>query len=180
MRRMLAVFNTNQVNRYGMVFPASTLESALSQAWNEVRPTYLSHDVHQPIGLSRPVCLYVDLSGELRIKRHFVPSESLHIGSKDGVREITYQVTLPEGVEQEAMKAGAVEIAPAWLLRTSTCSRCDGPYEDCQCSKFLDESVHQIVMSADPLGAVWTDRSALSGVSKSTKQASSPGIPTEE
>lgn len=122
----------------------------------------------------------LDLSGGLRIKRHFVSCESLKIDSKDGVHEITYQVVLPYGSEQEAMKTGDVEIAPAWLLRTSTCSRCDGPYEDCLCSKFLDESVHQKVTDADLLGAVWTDRSALSGVSKSTKQASSHGIPTEE
>jgi hypothetical protein len=106
----------------------------------------------------------LDVSGELRIKRHFVPSDWLEIRSKGEKREITYQLALPEGPERTGVQAGTLQIAPAWLLRTSRCSKCHGSYEDCPCSKVLDEQVQQVVTKADLLGAVWTDRTALSGV----------------
>lgn len=106
----------------------------------------------------------LDLSGELRIKRNFVPSDWLEIRSEGDNREITYQLALPEGPERTALQAGTLQIAPAWLLRTSSCSKCRSSYEDCPCSKVLDEQVQQVVTKADLLGAVWTDRTVLSDV----------------
>ena len=62
MKRYLIVVNSNQVNRYGMVFPVGELESLLSQSWGLGMPSYLSHDHHQPIGWIRGLSLHLEPS----------------------------------------------------------------------------------------------------------------------
>lgn len=58
MKRTLAIFNTDQVNRYGYRFTTEALESCLSQAWRGT-PMFISHDYHRPIGISRPLALHL-------------------------------------------------------------------------------------------------------------------------
>jgi hypothetical protein len=51
MRTVSLVMNSDQVNRYGMRFPLSTLVSALRQGIAGT-PMFMSHDMHRPIGWS--------------------------------------------------------------------------------------------------------------------------------
>jgi len=60
MKQIIAVLNSNEVNRYRMVFPVRTLESALNQCWDLGTPSFLSHDCHRPIGWLKGLSLYFE------------------------------------------------------------------------------------------------------------------------
>jgi hypothetical protein len=48
----MGLFNTNQVNLAGSVFPIESLKAYLDQTWESGLPMFLSHDMHRPIGWS--------------------------------------------------------------------------------------------------------------------------------
>lgn len=54
----LAVFNSDQLNRSGSVFPVRTLEQALRATCEMPRPSALSHDAHRIAGATRTLGLY--------------------------------------------------------------------------------------------------------------------------
>lgn len=68
MRLSPAVFNTDQVNRYQMLCPASELMKAEQQHQREClnlgckpgMPVNMQHDMHRLIGWTRPIGLYAD------------------------------------------------------------------------------------------------------------------------
>lgn len=59
MKRIQLVFNTTAVNRYGMVFPVETLESALRQSWQTGTPSSIGHDLHRPVAWARGLGIYL-------------------------------------------------------------------------------------------------------------------------
>jgi len=60
MKQMLAVFNSNRINRYNQKFTVRALESGLSQSWDFGLPSLVSHDIHRPIAWSRSLCLFIE------------------------------------------------------------------------------------------------------------------------
>jgi len=60
MKRILAVFNSSEINRYGMMFSVGALESGLSLSWDLGTPSFLSHDCHRPIAWSRGLSLHLE------------------------------------------------------------------------------------------------------------------------
>jgi len=66
LRKNLAVFNSNGINRYGMVFTIEALASALEQSWEIGVPSFISHDCHRPIAWSKGLSLYLE-SGMVRL-----------------------------------------------------------------------------------------------------------------
>ncbi len=48
MKTFMTVLNSDSVNRYGMRFAVSALESALEQSWNPGIPGFFGHDRHRP------------------------------------------------------------------------------------------------------------------------------------
>jgi len=60
MIQLLNVFSSDAVSRCGTKFTVGALESALSQAWLRGVPMHLSHDIHRPVGWSRPIGLYFE------------------------------------------------------------------------------------------------------------------------
>lgn len=60
MKQLLAILNSDAVNRYGMQFPIDTLENILNQNWITGVPTHIGHDIHRPIGWTRPIGLYFE------------------------------------------------------------------------------------------------------------------------
>ncbi len=60
MKNFLAVFNSNQVNRYGSEFTVSCLASCLDQSWEYGIPLYLSHDYHRCMGWTHGRSLYIE------------------------------------------------------------------------------------------------------------------------
>lgn len=60
MKQLLAVFNGDNVNRYGFRFTVSTLVSSLEQSWKDGIPNFISHDYHRPISWSLGLCLHFE------------------------------------------------------------------------------------------------------------------------
>ena len=60
MKQMLAVFNSNRINRNGSIFTVGALESGLSQSWDFGLPSLVSHDIHRPIAWSHGLCLLIE------------------------------------------------------------------------------------------------------------------------
>jgi hypothetical protein len=59
MKQITAVFSSNQVNRYGMMFPVRVLESALNQSWNKPVPSSIGHDIHRTAGWAQARALHI-------------------------------------------------------------------------------------------------------------------------
>lgn len=64
METKLAIFSSDEVNRYGYSFGIEALADALADAW-EGTPMFFSHDYHRPIGVSRPMGLQLHASRAL-------------------------------------------------------------------------------------------------------------------
>lgn len=60
MRKHLAVFNSDRVNKYRMVFTIKALVSGLEQSWEIGVPSFISHDCHRPIAWSKGLSLYFE------------------------------------------------------------------------------------------------------------------------
>ncbi|MBI3465049.1 MAG: hypothetical protein HY000_18635 [Planctomycetes bacterium] len=60
MLQQLAVFNSDQVNAYGIKMPVGTLASALEQGWLLGQPLFLSHDRHRLEGWTRALGIHLE------------------------------------------------------------------------------------------------------------------------
>lgn len=60
MKQILSTLNSDAINRYGMKFTISGLESGLAQSFLEGIPTNIGHDVHRLAGWTRPIGLYIE------------------------------------------------------------------------------------------------------------------------
>jgi hypothetical protein len=56
--KLKAVLNTDSVNKYNQVFPATVLMKMLHEKHKLGLPANLGHDLEKPIGWSKPLCLY--------------------------------------------------------------------------------------------------------------------------
>jgi hypothetical protein len=59
MKPIVAVINSNLVNRQGSIFPVPVLESMLNQGWNDPRPSNIGHDTHRPVGYAEILALHL-------------------------------------------------------------------------------------------------------------------------
>jgi hypothetical protein len=60
MKQTLAVLNSNQINRYNMMFSVGALESALTQSWDLGVPTFIGHDHHMLCAWTKGLSLYIE------------------------------------------------------------------------------------------------------------------------
>lgn len=60
MKRYLAVFNSDKINKYGYKFDLEALESILSQTWEIGSPSFLSHDCHRIAAWNKSLSLYIE------------------------------------------------------------------------------------------------------------------------
>lgn len=63
----------------------------------------------------------------------------------------------------DAALSGALHIRPAYLIETSTCTKCDSEYRSCPCSKLLDAGVSQRIKAFKIAFFFWTDLPADNG-----------------
>ena len=97
-------------------------------------------------------------SGILLIKRKRIETKNFQImDSKDG-KGFEYKLELGDG-EADLNELHKLGIYPGlgWLIEKSKCEACGQPYEDCKCSKILDQGVAQRIEKAFPF-PFWTDR----------------------
>lgn len=57
-------------------------------------------------------------------------------------------------------KEGRITWADLWLIKRSTCSVCRKDYLACNCSKYVDEPVHQEMVDVELCDLFWTNRPA--------------------
>jgi hypothetical protein len=60
MKEFLAVFNSDQVNAYGIQVPIGTLLSAVEQEWLVGQPMFISHDRHRLKGWTRALGVHLE------------------------------------------------------------------------------------------------------------------------
>ena len=60
MQQRLAVFNSDQVNAYGIKMPLPTLADALEQGWLLGQPMFLNHDRHRLEGWTRALGIHLE------------------------------------------------------------------------------------------------------------------------
>lgn len=60
MYKSFTLLNTDQVNKYGYIFPLSALEDMMWQKATEGVPMHVGHDMHRPIGAIIPFALYFE------------------------------------------------------------------------------------------------------------------------
>jgi hypothetical protein len=73
MMQHLAIFNSDQVNAYGIKMPLPTLAVALEQGWLLGQPMFLSHDRHRLEGWTRALGIHLEPGLSRLIGLCFVP-----------------------------------------------------------------------------------------------------------
>ncbi|WP_456324692.1 hypothetical protein [Desulfonauticus submarinus] len=75
---------------------------------------------------------------------------------------LMFEFKIPSMMKQisEALQIGLLQVALAFFVNRSECSKCKRDYYKCFHSKFLDEDVIQIIKDAEPICIFWTDKKA--------------------
>jgi hypothetical protein len=128
---------------------ASWLEEAYMNL-NELFPgNHPPHFLHQ----------LLQSSGILLFIRQFLDPEAFEISLDESREALMGRISLTRNPDQlRMMKSGELQVAAAYLVLRTQCSRCGQPYIDCPCSKILDADVTQQIKEWKFLGAFWTNR----------------------
>lgn len=60
--------------------------------------------------------------------------------------------------EKEYLCAHQITEAPFFRIKRDICCKCGKEYSQCDCIKYIDEGVEDVVVDADLLGLIWTNR----------------------
>lgn len=74
---------------------------------------------------------------------------------KDECLHAQFNITKEEGDELLQHK---ISSAPFYKINEVKCNKCRRDYTQCSCVKFIDEDVSDVVVKADLLGLIWTNR----------------------
>lgn len=92
-------------------------------------------------------------SGELRFQRRFVPSENIKKYTwNNGLVNPVLQISKETENQMQKYRVSAV---PVYIVRNSKCRRCGNEYCECDCIKFVDDTVEEVT-SFQIVGSVWT------------------------
>lgn len=72
MKHDLLCMNSDRVNRYGDVFPVSTMEKSLKEIFDKGMPLLIGHDFSRPVGWNLPFALYLESHLGRMISNRFV------------------------------------------------------------------------------------------------------------
>ena len=107
-------------------------------------------------------------SGMLLFVRQFVPPEMVVIDSEGQQPQAAVQLRVPkDSPTAKLLESGELRATWSYLVEDSQSSKCQRPYTDCPCSKYLDDNVTQS-MRARPLALFWTNRPRVKGDDAST------------
>lgn len=110
-----------------------------------------------------PLSEMLQHSGVLVFKRRFLqPEEYCRVRYDPSESALVGDLVMASGdtTLYDAISSGHLDVAPALLVRGSTCSRCRRSYRECACSKYLDCGVTQIMTDTPLLALFWTNRKA--------------------
>jgi hypothetical protein len=94
-------------------------------------------------------------SGILAIRREVI--QGAVFAPDDHGIQCKVELAETEAGQMEQMLEQGIQPAFGFIVIASRCTRCGVAYEDCECSKLLDEDVAREVTEAWPF-AFWTDR----------------------
>jgi hypothetical protein len=125
--------------------------------WTEKVASFLRNNY--PENIDHPKLFTILMtSGILLIKRKRIETKNFQIMDIQNNKGFEYKLELKDEEEDlnELLKLG-IYPGLGWLIEKSKCDVCGQPYEDCKCSKILDEDVAQRIEKALPF-PFWTDR----------------------
>lgn len=101
-------------------------------------------------------------SGILLIRRKLIESTQFRSYYSDEHRALMADLAIPkpDRALASALKEGSLRPALAILILKSRCTNCGQSYQECSCSKVLDEGVAQVITDARMAFPFWTDRPA--------------------
>ena len=101
-------------------------------------------------------------SGILIFKRRFLKPEDYRMRFDHDAHAIVADLAIPKDNQNlyDVIASGQLGVACAFLVRDSKCSHCKNSYHLCDCSKYLDPDVIQIMTDVPLLGPFWTNRKA--------------------
>jgi hypothetical protein len=99
-------------------------------------------------------------SGVLLVKRRPVEGTEFRPYYSDEHRALMYELAIPkrDSALIEALEMRELSPALAILILESRCTKCGLSYQDCDCSKLLDEGVAEEISKARIAFPFWTDR----------------------
>jgi len=98
-------------------------------------------------------------SGVLFINRKRIEAKNYRVTYSEENKRHKFTLIFDQNGRELSEKLLAIGIRPCWgwLIEKSECDRCGQPYQECGCSKLLDQGVAQRIVKAFPF-PFWTDR----------------------
>jgi hypothetical protein len=126
--------------------------------WSEKIASYLKETYPQSIDLPRIFTILMT-SGILFIRRKRIEAQDFRFRYSEENKNFEYGLSFDENGQKLAGDLMAINVQPSlgYLIEESECEGCGKPYEECGCSKILDQDVAQIIKKALPF-PFWTDR----------------------
>lgn len=99
-------------------------------------------------------------AGILSFHRVFVPQQYIECIECDETKNaLNATLKVPREVV-ELLENNKITITRAYEIESEICTKCTKDYFTCNCIKFL-EDVHVEVKDCEPIGFIWTNRSAF-------------------
>lgn len=109
-----------------------------------------------------PLYDHLKKSGLLHFERRFLKDDEFRMKYDEKSKSIVADLIIPKKNVAlcDNVITGKLQVAYAFLIRDSECSKCNVSYNTCGCSKYIDDGVIQIMKDAPMLGPFWTNRKA--------------------
>ncbi len=100
--------------------------------------------------------------GLLHFERRFLKNDEYRMRYDDKSKALIGDLAIPKDDSSlfDIITSGQIRATCAFMVRDSKCSKCDSPYHHCNCSKYVDKEVVQIMSDVPLLGLFWTNRMA--------------------
>ncbi|MPM88402.1 hypothetical protein SDC9_135505 [bioreactor metagenome] len=150
------VAEVNEWLKSALSIPPKELEEV--SKWSEKTLNYL--DMYK-LKDSRPnLGDLLNFSGCLCFERLFLDPYYYDYNLVGSNVEILYKIPVNEKDLFKLVESGEISSSPAWIIKSSKCSRCGESYVNCTCSKYFQSGIMQTVEKGDYLGNFWTNRKA--------------------
>lgn len=132
--------------------------------WLEKQQDFIKTSFAKPI-VNEPVDLLHE-SGLLHFDRRFIAPSIIEFkfNNKSHVLEAIIKAEKDNEKLADMLTTGKIQVCGAFIDGNSKCSKCGGSYINCNCSKYLDAGVTQIMQDCPPVGSFFTCNSSWVGI----------------
>jgi hypothetical protein len=145
-------------NFSGSRFPSQESEIGL---WCETAAKFLTDNF--PESNDKPkLGELLNSSGMLHFERRFLSPKDyeLYMDEKNKAVGVEIKMLRSETEVVKEIKNGHLQVAPAFIVTKSECSKCGSEYRFCDCSKYIENDVVEIMQKVWCIGVFWTKRKA--------------------